>query len=121
MLAVIDKVGSIILLATCFGLAACGPASDAPGPVADEVYVIVPSEKTSSFTEDLALSVKKYGMTPNLGQATDDKGYSLYVLDATSVSVRLRSENVILSGQEEPARCGFYTEPHRALGNILFP
>nr|WP_299911752.1 hypothetical protein [Sphingomonas bacterium] len=58
-------------------------------------------------------------MTPNLGQATDDRGYSLHVLDATSSSVRLRSENVLLSGQEETGLCGIYTEPHSDPGQYF--
>ena len=93
-------------------MGACGLGSSTPGPIAGEVYVIVPAEKASSFTAYLASLVEKYGMTPNLGQGADDKGYSIHVLDAKSLSVRLRSQNVLLSGHEEPKSCGAYTEPH---------
>lgn len=58
-------------------------------------------------------------MTPNVGQATDDKGFSTYVLDATSQSVRLRSENILLSGREDPKRCGRYSEPHSDPGQYF--
>jgi len=84
-----------------------------------EVYVIVPKEKAPSFTSYLGSSAAKYGMVPNLGQATDDKGYSVRVLDATSPSVRLRSENVLLDGNEEPKMCGIYTEPHSDPGQYF--
>ena len=91
---------------------ACGSIWDVPGEIAGKVYVIVPEEKSSSFTVYLASVVQKHGMNPNLGQATDDKGHRLYVLDATSPSVRLTSQNVPLSGHEDPEQCGIYSEPH---------
>lgn len=34
------------------------------------------------------------------------------MLDATSPSVRLRGENMLLSGHEDAKLCGAYTEPH---------
>lgn len=58
-------------------------------------------------------------MTPNLGKATDDKGYSVYVLDATGPAVRLRSQNVLLDGHEEPELCGIYTGPHSDPGQYF--
>lgn len=91
----------------------------APGPIADKVYVVVPSGKASLFTEDLASLVKKRGMTPHVGEATDDKGYSIHVLDAASPSVRLWSQNMPLSGAEDSELCGVYSEPHSDPGSIL--
>ncbi len=80
---------------------------------------MVPARATSPFTTELALLVKKYGMTPNLGHATDDKGYRVDVLDAEGSGVRLRSENVLLSGHEDPDLCGSYTEPHSDPGQYF--
>lgn len=81
--------------------------------------MIVPAGGTSPFTTELASLVKKYGMTPNLGHATDDKGYRVDVLDAEGSGVRLRSENVLLSGHEDPILCGNYTEPHSDPGQYF--
>ena len=104
----------VLSFLACLSVAAC-----VPGPVAGEVYVDVPAEKASSFATYLASVVRRHGMVPNLGSATDDKGHSVYVLDATSSSVRLRSENVPLSGHEDPNRCGVYDEPHRDPGQYF--
>jgi hypothetical protein len=104
---------------SCLWVIACGSESNVPGPIAGEVYVIVPAGKAPFFTTYLGSLVAKYGMVPNLGGATDDKGYSLYVLDATSPSVRLRSENVLLDGNEESKLCGVYTEPHSDPGQYF--
>lgn len=106
------QMTAYLSLLACLWMTACGSRSNAPGAILGEVYVIVPAEKSSLFTTYLASVVRKYGMIPNLGQATDDKGYSIYVLDATSPSVRLRSENVPLSGHEDSEQCGVYNEPH---------
>lgn len=100
-------------------LTACGSGSNVPGPIAGEIFVIVPAEKASSFTIYLSSLTTKYEMTANLGQATDDKGYSLFVLDATSPSVRLSSQNVLLSGHEDSNLCGAYAEPHSDPGQYL--
>lgn len=100
-------------LSIFFALAACSSEDqDVSGPIAGKVYVIVPPGNASSFTSHLASLAAKNGMTPNLGQATDDRGYSTHVLDATSPSVRLRGENMLLSGHEDAKLCGAYTEPH---------
>jgi hypothetical protein len=112
MLIVKQKLAVILSLLICMWVAGCGSRSNAPGPIAGEVYVIVPTEKASLFTDHLVILAKRYGMTPNLGQATDDKGYSIHVLDAASPFVRLVSQNLLLSGREDPKLCGVYTEPH---------
>ena len=114
------KVAFCLALLICFSVTGCGSNSAIPGSIVAKVYVIVPAEKNASqFTTYLASVVKRHGMTPSVGKATDDKGYSIYVLDATSPSVRLRSENVLLSGQEEPKLCGLYTEPHSDPGQYF--
>jgi hypothetical protein len=118
MLIVKESLWQIAFAVMCILPTSCKPGSnDPPTPVA-EVFVIVPSHK-APFTAYLASVVRKQGMTPNLGKATDDKGYSTYVLEATSPSVYLRSENVVLSGQEDPQSCGVYTEPHSDPGQYF--
>jgi hypothetical protein len=112
-----QQIAIVLSGLACLCVTACW--SETPGPIVGTVYVIVSAEKPSSFTTYLATLVHKYGMTANLGQATDDKGHSVFVLDATSPSVRLRSENVLLSGNEEPKMCGIYTEPHSDPGQYF--
>ena len=68
--------------------------------LAAEVYVLVPPPKSVSFATDLASVVRKHGMPPNVGRATDDKGEVLTVLDAESDGLRFRSQNVLLSGMK---------------------
>ena len=58
-------------------------------------------------------------MTPNVGQASDEKGNALHVLDATSPSVRVRSENMLLSGTEDSELCGVYSGPHADPGQYF--
>jgi len=106
----------LALFLNCLLVPAC---ERAPDPVTDEVYIVVPFEKGSSFRIDLASLVKKYGMNPNLVQAIDEKGHPLYVLDAVSSSVRLLSQNTVLSGQEDPNLCGNYAEPHTDHGQYF--
>lgn len=118
MLIVKRQLTGTLLLLTSLCVTSCGSGSNTRS-IAAETYVIVPAEKSSLFTTYLASVVKKHGMVPNLGKATDDKGYSVYVLDATSPSVRLRSENVPLSGHEDPKQCGVYTEPHSDPGQYF--
>jgi hypothetical protein len=113
------KVAAILSVVLCSWLTACGSGLANPGPVVGKVYVVAPTGRASSFTEELATFTEKYGMTASLGKATDDKGRSLYVLDAAGAGVRLRSENVLLSGQENPDLCGAYTEPHRDPGQYF--
>lgn len=113
------KTAAILSFLACVWTTACGSGLGVPGSIAGEVYVVVPAGKTSSFTTYLASLVGKHGMTTNQGQATDDKGYSVYVLDATSPSVRLRSENVLLSGQEDPNLCGVDSEAHSDPGQYF--
>ena len=100
-------------------MAASALNSCVPGSIAGQVYVLIPAEKQLSFTTYLASVVERYGMVPNLGSATDDRGFSVHVLDATSSSVRLWSENVLLSGYENQKLCGVYTEPHSDPGQYF--
>jgi len=105
---------AIVILCAGFTMlaSACNSSFQPMPTVASEVYVLVPPRQAASFIPVLASIVEKRGMSPNVGQATDDKGNVLRVLDAESGGLRLRSENMLLSGQEDPARCGVYTEPH---------
>lgn len=90
-----------------------------PGSIAGKVYVIVPPEKAPSFTANLASVVRERGLAPQVGEAIDEKGYSIQVLDATGQSVRLRSENMLLSGAEDSKLCGVYSEPHPDPGQYV--
>ena len=77
------------------------------------MYAVVPSSKSASrFDQDLASLAKRHGLTPKLGQATDDKGHTLHVLEARGRGMRLWAENAPLSGAESPTTCGRYVEAH---------
>nr|WP_294849774.1 hypothetical protein [uncultured Sphingomonas sp.] len=75
-----------------------------------KIYVLVPAHH--SFTPELAAMLRGYGMVTHSGSATDDAGNTLNVLDAKIPSIHLRSENVHLSGQEDPRECGLHAEPY---------
>tara|TARA_R110000772_G_scaffold44732_8_gene102839 strand:+ start:3286 stop:3684 length:399 start_codon:yes stop_codon:yes gene_type:complete len=80
--------------------------------MSDKIYVIVSDEQAATFTGELATIVREYDLKPNVGKSNDDKGRTLHVLDAKGSDVRLRSENVLLSGQEDPSKCGAHSEPY---------
>lgn len=106
------KTFVIMCTAASLVAGACSVSSTTMPSVVSKIYVLPPSSKAASFTTMLASVVKKYGMTPSVGQATDDRGHVLNVLDAEGHRLRLRSQNVLLSGQEDPVQCGVHTEPH---------
>lgn len=101
-----------ILLLGALVLFGCDSPVGEYAKMSDKVYVIVPDGQTSSFTDDLALVIRRYKLQPNVGSAIDDKGKTLHVLDAQGPDVRLRSENVLLSGQEDVSKCGIHSEPY---------
>jgi hypothetical protein len=113
------KVAAILPVVLFSWLTACGSGLENPGPIMGQVYVVAPTGRASSFTDELATFIEEYGMTASLGKSTDDKGRLLYVLDAVGAGMRLRSENVLLSGQENPDFCGVYTEPHSDPGQYF--
>lgn len=116
-----DAMKTIVTLcmAAAMFASACSPSSTTMPSVVSTVYVLLPPPEAASFTTVLASVVKKHGMSANVGQATDDKGSVLNVLDAESDGLRLRSENVPLSGQEDPAQCGVHTEPYSDPGQYF--
>lgn len=103
---------ALSLAVLAFGTSGCGSGMGATGSFVAEIYVLVPSETASSFTSHLASLVGRRGMKPNPGQVTRNDGDTTYVLEATSDTVRLWSQNALLSGHEDAAECGVYNEPH---------
>lgn len=84
------------------------------------MYALIPSSKVAArFNQDLALLAKRHGLKPRLGRATDDQGHTLYVLEANGRSMRLWSQNVDLSGHEDPTQCGSYIEVHPDPGQYI--
>ncbi len=84
-----------------------------------DFYVVLSSSNVSRFTQDLASLATKYGLTPKLGQATDDQGHTLHVVEAKDRWMRLWSQNLPLSGHENPDLCGKYTEAHPDAGQYI--
>jgi hypothetical protein len=102
------------LVPAALALVGCGDDSAAP-----TIYVLTPPAKADIFTQDLGVIVKRYGLEPNPGHATDDKGHTLWVLEARGKGVRLWSQNEPMSGDEDPAICGKYTEGHPDPGQYV--
>jgi hypothetical protein len=86
---------------------------------ASKFYVFTPPESAVAFTSDLAKITQRHGLTPNPGQATDDRGNTLYVLEAKSRWLRLWVQNQPLSGFEPKEECGDYSEPHPDPGQYV--
>ncbi len=84
-----------------------------------DMYAVLTSLNVSHFTQDLASLAKKHGLNPSLGRATDDRGRTLYVVEAKGRWMRLWSQNMPLSGQEDPAACGKETEAHPDPGQYI--
>lgn len=109
------QIVAIVMIALlAFAFAACGYSRHVA-----KMYVITPPEKASEFTKDLAIVGQRHGLAPNPGQATDDKGHTLYVLEAKSRWLRLWSQNLSLSGLENAAECGEYSEGHPDPGQYV--
>ena len=73
------------------------------------IYVLAPQEGVR-FSDDLAVIVKRHGLTPNPGHRTDDHGRTFWVVEANGHWMRLWSTNIPLSGLESVALCGRYAE-----------
>ena len=71
------------------------------------------------FIEELASVSKDNALTPSIGRATDDRGHTLRVIEAKGRGVRLWSQNMPLSGQENPATCGKSFEGHPDPGQFV--
>ncbi len=95
------------LFALALSMTACVSNGDAVF-----VYVLTPRLKAVQFTDDLGKIANRYGLTPNPGRSTDDRGLTYYVMEATGHWLRLWSTNMPLSGQENPDLCGHYSEGH---------
>lgn len=93
-------------------LPSCDKSAEETLEMSGKVYVIVADDRSLSFIDDLSSVVRKYGFEANVGTAVDDKGKTLHVLDARGPHSRLRSENVLLSGQEDASKCGVHSEPY---------
>ena len=113
------KTITILCSATVMLASGCSPSSSAMPTVASKVYVLVPPQEAASFTTVLVSAVKRHGMSADVARATDDNGHVLNVLDAKGDGLRLRSENVLLSGQEDPAKCGVHPEPYSDPGQYF--
>jgi hypothetical protein len=78
-------------------LAACGPASK------PSYFLVPPVKPEGQFTFDLASVSRERGLNAHLGRAVDDKGHTLYVVEANGRGLRMWSQNVVgcaLEGEE---------------------
>ena len=104
----------VFLLLSGVALAACGNSKDAA-----TIYVLTPPRKAFRFTQDLAVIAKRHGLDPNLGQSTDDKGFTYRVIEANGRWLHLWGTNMPLSGNESPGVCGHYTGSHPDPGQYI--
>lgn len=105
-------VKHVIILLWAFALSGCNNLSEHSNKLSGKVYVLAPDDRASSFIDQLAVIVRRYKLEPKVGGATDDRGRRLHVLDAKGSNIRLRSENVLLSAQEDASKCGAHDEPY---------
>lgn len=108
----------ILLLGACI-ISGCDNSIKDATRMSDRVYVFIPDGPNSTFIDHLALIVSRYKLKPTVGSATDDSGRSLWVLDAKGAGVHLRSENILLSGQEDSSKCGVHAEPYPDSGQYF--
>lgn len=106
---------ALALLLLCIpALAACGNSKDVA-----TIYVLTPPQEASRLTEELAVITRRHGLNPNLGHATDDKGHTLHVIEASGHWLYLWGQNMPLSGSEDPILCGHYSEGHPDPGQYI--
>jgi hypothetical protein len=105
----VGKRGILMLFALGLLLvASCVP----PRGGGDRFYVVVRPEETGRFLDALVSIAKGEGLHSNVGQATNDKGEVLHVVEAEGHGVRLWAQNVLLIGNEDPTVCGVHEEPY---------
>ena len=103
----------IILLSALF-LGSCGKSN-----ASMTFYAVFSPTNVSRFTQDLASLATKHGLIPQIGQATDDRGHTLHIVEAKGRSIRLWSQNLPLSGRENPDLCGNHIEAHPDPGQFI--
>lgn len=84
-----------------------------------EFYVLIAPEKVDRYLSDLASIAQKNDLSADSGRATDDRGNVMHVLEAKGQGIRLWSQNLPLSGKEDPSQCGYYSEPHPDPGQFI--
>lgn len=77
----------------------------------EQFYVRVTDEKSKIFPDELAKITSRNGLAAAVGKATDDHNNTLYAIDGSSLSLRLWAQNLPLSGNESPVKCGLAVEP----------
>jgi hypothetical protein len=94
----------IVLTITLCGtvLASC----NAPAESATIYALTTSSTNPAHFAQDLEALVTTRGLRPHRGQATDDKGRTLYVLEAKGHGMRLWSQNLPLDSGDTKSPCG---------------
>jgi hypothetical protein len=101
MKALLLTVISTMTLTSCSG-----------GGVAFEFYVVTEPEKSAAFIAAVTTIAKENDMDTAVGHAVSDAGNTLTVLEGRGRGLRLWVQNTLLSGKEDPMRCGVHTEPH---------
>ena len=105
---------ALISIMSIFLLGSCGKYESV-----EKFYILIEPDDTANFMSALASIAEEIGFSVKQGTATDDKGYTLYVLSARRRMIRIWSQNQPLSGMEDPLQCGTYTRPHPDPGQFF--
>lgn len=85
----------------------------------DPVFILVNPSQVPRLFSEIGVLAKENGMVLNPGQASDDAGNTLRVLEAKNWKVRIWIQNMPLSGQEDVRMCGSFSEPHPDPGQYI--
>ncbi len=105
---------SLRSLSSAVASLACASVVAACGRPVDNTYVVLPADRPDGqFGRDLVAIAKRNALNPREGRSVDNRlGHSLHVVEFYTDWMHFWSQNVELSGDEDPAQCGSYTEPH---------
>jgi hypothetical protein len=83
------------------------------------MYVLATSATASRLQGDLASLAQRHGLIPSVGHATDDGNHTLSVVEAKGRRMRLRGQNMPLSGHEDASVCGRHAEAYPDPGQYI--
>lgn len=115
MLAAMHTLKTII--AALFSLLAIQSCYAADDQV--KMYVLVPPEKATVFTKELASVVEQLGLKAQFGDITNDGGHTLYALEAMDRGMRVWSQNVYVTTRADPGQCGDVVESYPDPGQYV--
>lgn len=74
------------------------------------IYVVVPANSFDAFADEVLVVASSEGMTSSIGQAVDDEGNTVNVIEARSTFLKIWIVNLPISGHEHPS-CEILPQP----------